>query len=112
MIGARAGCDRSWCRFSVCVCSATSPITLSAVNAASRHAIDLIERSRILEPQIKRLEAARVRLERDVRLLDAGDPDIVEELAIQVLGFARPGDRVIVPIGEVPASAGKSAPLR
>ena len=72
----------------------------------------LVERSRILEPQIKRLEAARVRLERDVRLLDAGDPDIIEELAIQLLGFARPGDRVIVSIGEVPASAGNSPSKR
>jgi hypothetical protein len=31
-----------------------------------------------------------------VRLIDAADPDIVEELAIEVLGFARPGDRVVV----------------
>ena len=72
----------------------------------------LVDRSRVLEPQIKRLEAARVRLERDVRLLDAGDPDIVEELAIQVLGFARPGDRVIVSAGEAPASPGNSPSSR
>ena len=57
----------------------------------------LIERSRVLEPQIARLEAARTRLERDVRLLNARDPDIIEELAIEVLGFARPGDRIVVP---------------
>ena len=56
----------------------------------------LIERSRQLEPEIERLEALRARLERDVRLLDARDPDIVEELAIEILGFARPGDRVVV----------------
>jgi cell division protein FtsB len=56
----------------------------------------LIERSRQLEPQIQRLEALRARLERDVRLLDARDPDMVEELAIEILGFARPGDRVLV----------------
>ena len=56
----------------------------------------LIERSRQLEPQIQRLEALRARLERDVRLLDTRDPDIVEELAIEILGFARPGDRVLV----------------
>jgi len=31
-----------------------------------------------------------------VRLLDAADPDLIEELAIEVLGFARPGDRVVV----------------
>ena len=56
----------------------------------------LIERSRQLEPEIERLEALRARLERDVRLLDVRDPDIVEELAIEILGFARPGDRVVV----------------
>jgi cell division protein FtsB len=58
--------------------------------------LQLIERSSMLEPRIRRLEAARARLARDVRLLDAGDPDIVEELAVEVLGFARPGDRVVV----------------
>jgi cell division protein FtsB len=56
----------------------------------------LIERSRQLEPEIERLEALRTRLERDVRLLDVRDPDIVEELAVEILGFARPGDRVVV----------------
>jgi cell division protein FtsB len=57
----------------------------------------LIERSRQLEPQIERLEAQRTKLERDVRLLNAGDPDLIEELAIARLGFARPGDRVLLP---------------
>jgi cell division protein FtsB len=57
----------------------------------------LIERSGQLEPQIARLEVLRARLERDVRLLDARDPDIIEELAISTLGFARPGDRVVLP---------------
>jgi cell division protein FtsB len=56
----------------------------------------LIERSRQLEPEIARLEALRSRLERDVHLLSARDPDIVEELANEILGFARPGDRVVV----------------
>jgi len=56
----------------------------------------LIERSRQLEPEIERLEAIRTRLERDVRLLDVRDPDIVEELAIEILGFARPGDYIVV----------------
>ncbi len=71
----------------------------------------LIERSRQLEPEIERLEAMRTRLEQDVRLLDAADPDIVEELAIELLGFVRPGDRVVVfpaepraiPSGRLPA---------
>jgi cell division protein FtsB len=56
----------------------------------------LIQRAGVLEHEIERLEAARARLDRDVRLLDAGDPDIVEELAIETLGFARPGDRLLV----------------
>jgi cell division protein FtsB len=56
----------------------------------------LIERSRQLKPEIARLEAIRTRLEREVRLLDAADPDIIEELAIELLGFARPGDRVVI----------------
>jgi cell division protein FtsB len=56
----------------------------------------LLERSLVLEPEIARLEAARVGLERDVRLINARDPDIIEELAIELLGFVRPDDRVIV----------------
>jgi cell division protein FtsB len=95
---------------------------LSALSYFAYHALNgkrglearhrLVERSRMLEPRIKRLEAARVRLERDVRLLDAGDPDIVEELAIQVLGFAWPGDRVIVSAGEASGPPGDSEPRR
>jgi cell division protein FtsB len=56
----------------------------------------LIERSRQLGPEIQRLEIVRAHLEQDVRLLNAADPDIVEELAIELLGFVRPGDRVVV----------------
>ena len=56
----------------------------------------LIERSRQLGPEIARLEVMRTRLEQEVRLLDAADSDIVEELAIGLLGFVRPGDRVVV----------------
>jgi cell division protein FtsB len=55
----------------------------------------LIQRAIVLESQIAVLEAAHARLARDVRLLEAGDPDVVEELAIDRLGFARPEDRVV-----------------
>jgi cell division protein FtsB len=72
----------------------------------------LVERSRLLEPQIKRLEAVRARLEREVRLLDADDPDIIEELAIQLLGFARPSDRVLVPVGDNSRPVSSPAPGR
>jgi len=68
----------------------------------------LIERSRQLEPEIARLEAQRASLEQEVRLLDAADPDIIEELAIEVLGFVRPGDRVVVFADET----AKPAPAR
>ena len=64
----------------------------------------LVERSRQLEPQIKRLEAERARLERDVRLLNAGDADLIEELSIELLGFVRPGDRVVVAPAPPPAA--------
>jgi cell division protein FtsB len=56
----------------------------------------LIQRAGVLESEIARLEAARARLARDVRLLEAGDPDLVEELAIDRLGFARPEDRLLL----------------
>ena len=55
----------------------------------------LIQRAGVLESEIERLEAARARVERDVRLLEAGDADLIEELAVERLGFARPGDRVV-----------------
>ena len=67
-----------------------------------RHGLEarsrLIERSRVLEREIKALEAVRVRLDREARLLDEGspDPDFVDELARQTLGFSRAGDRLIV----------------
>jgi cell division protein FtsB len=56
----------------------------------------LIQRASMLESEIANLEAARARLARDVLLLEAGDPDLVEELAVERLGFARPGDRVLI----------------
>jgi len=98
-----------------------SLVCLCALAYLAQHAIKgkrglearsrLIERSRVLEPQIARLEAARLRLERDVQLLNARDPDLIEELAIEVLGFARPGDRIIVPATPRtgPAGAGTAA---
>jgi cell division protein FtsB len=56
----------------------------------------LLQRAAVLEHEIERLKTERGRLERDVKLLDAGDADIVEELTIETLGFARPGDRIVV----------------
>ena len=58
----------------------------------------LIERSALLEFEIKSLEAVRANLQRDVALLtpDKPDPDIVEEIAREVLGFVDPRDQVVV----------------
>ncbi|HMN37806.1 MAG TPA: septum formation initiator family protein [Hyphomicrobium sp.] len=67
-----------------------------------RHGLDarsqLVERSTLLDFEIKSLEAVRTKLERDVALLspDKPDPDIVEEIARDVLGYVRPDD-VLVP---------------
>jgi cell division protein FtsB len=52
----------------------------------------------LLEFEIKSLEAVRANLERDVALLtpDKPDPDIVEEIAREVLGFVDPRDQVVI----------------
>jgi cell division protein FtsB len=50
-----------------------------------------------LEKEIARLEAERVRLARHVALLSAvpPDPDLVEEIAREMLGFGREGERTV-----------------
>jgi cell division protein FtsB len=57
----------------------------------------LIERSSLLEFEIKSLEAVQARLQRDVALLrpDLPHPDIVEEIARDVLAFAHPAEKVV-----------------
>lgn len=66
-----------------------------------RHGLEvrsrLIERSALLEFEIKSLEAVRAKLQRDVTLLspELPDPDIVEEIAREVLGFVDPNDRIV-----------------
>lgn len=81
-------------------CAATS--TYFAYHAAyGRHGLEarqrLIERAAILEFEIKGLEAARARLERDVALLTPELPndDLVEEIARDVLGYVRADDKII-----------------
>ena len=67
-----------------------------------RHGLEarsrLIERSGTLEREIRALETVRARLEREAALLNetAPDPDFIDELARQTLGFARAGDRLII----------------
>jgi len=68
---------------------------------SGRHGLEarsrLIERSTLLEFEIKSLEAVRAKLQRDVALLapELPDPDIVEEIARDVLGFVHPDDRIV-----------------
>ncbi len=67
-----------------------------------RHGLEarsaLIERSVLIEFEIRSLETVRARLRHDVALLnpDKPDPDLVEELARDVLGYVHPADRVAV----------------
>jgi cell division protein FtsB len=77
----------------------TAYFAYHAING--RHGLEarsrLIERSALLEFEIKSLEAVRAKLQRDVALLspDKPDPDIVEEVAREVLGFVNPDDTII-----------------
>ena len=72
-----------------------------------RHGLEarsrLIDRSAQLEREIGALEIVRSRLQREVALLDerSPNPDYIDELAREELGFALPGDRLIIerPVG-------------
>ena len=57
----------------------------------------LIERSALLDFEIKSLEAVRSKLERDVALLapELPNPDLTEEIARDVLGYVHPKDRIV-----------------
>jgi cell division protein FtsB len=57
----------------------------------------LINRSNVLEFEIRSLEAVRAHLARDVALLspELPAPDLVEEIARDVLGFSRPNDTIL-----------------
>ncbi len=57
----------------------------------------LIERAGLLEFEIKSLEAVRSKLERDVALLapELANPDMVEEIARDVLGYVHPRDLLV-----------------
>lgn len=58
----------------------------------------LVERTSLIEFELRSLEAVRSRLQRDVALLgsEPPHPDLVEEIAREVLGFAHPDDHIIV----------------
>lgn len=57
----------------------------------------LLERSALLDFEIKSLESVRSKLERDVALLSPELPnaDLVEEIARDVLGYVHPNDRIV-----------------
>lgn len=59
----------------------------------------LQERATLLEFEIKSLESVRSKLSRDVALLSPQkpDPDIVEEIARDVLGYVHPHDVLVAP---------------
>lgn len=66
-----------------------------------RHGLEarqrLIERSQLLEFEMRSLETVRARLARDVALLSPDQPnrDFVDEIARETLGFAHPSDNIL-----------------
>ena len=80
--------------------SSTAYFAYHAMNG--RHGLEarqkLSERASLLDFELRSLEAVRAKLERDVALLrpDLPHPDMVEEIAREVLGFARPEEVVLV----------------
>ena len=66
-----------------------------------RHGLEarnrLMERSTLLDFEIKGLESVRTKLRRDVALLSPEVPntDLVEEIARDVLGYVRSEDRIV-----------------
>jgi cell division protein FtsB len=67
-----------------------------------RHGLEarsrLIERASVLDTEIRALEAVRSRIDREIALLSESnpDPDFIDEIARDMLGFAKPGERIIV----------------
>lgn len=57
----------------------------------------LVERTSLLQFEIESLEAVRSKLARDVALLgsEPPHPDLVEEVARDLLGFVHPSDRIV-----------------
>lgn len=80
-------------------CSSTAYFAFHALNG--RHGLQarnqLMERSALLDFEIKSLETVRSKLERDVSLLapEVPNPDMVEEISRDVLGYVRATDRLV-----------------
>jgi cell division protein FtsB len=91
-----------WSRqLTVLLCCASTTGYFAYHTCTGRHGLEararLIERSNVLEFEIKSLEAVRAHLAADIALLspDTPDPDLVEEIARDVLGFSYPSDRIL-----------------
>lgn len=58
---------------------------------------NLQERLALLEFELKSLETVRGKLQRDIALLapENPHPDLVDEIARDVLGYVRPADRIV-----------------
>jgi cell division protein FtsB len=83
----------------ICLC-ALGYLGVHAVQG--RHGLEsrqrLLARSEVLSDDIRRFEVVRLGLARDAALLSAAtpDPDFIEELAGDILGFTRPGDQIVM----------------
>lgn len=62
----------------------------------------LLKRATVLRRELAGLEAVQARLEGEIALLadPNPDPDYIDELARDLLGFARPGDVIIATGGD------------
>lgn len=85
--------------FFVCLCLAAY---FGHHTIQGRHGLEarsrLISRASTLAEEIRALEVVRSRLERDVALLSETHPDadLIEDIARDMLGFARPNERILV----------------
>ena len=85
--------------FFVCLCLAAY---FGHHTIQGRHGLEarsrLISRASTLATEIRALEVVRSRLERDVALLSetAPDADLIEDIARDMLAFARPGERILI----------------
>lgn len=80
-------------------CSATAYFAYHAIYG--RHGLraraELSERSALLDFELRSLTTVRTKLEHDVALLtpELPNPDLVEEIARDVLGYVHPEDRIV-----------------
>jgi cell division protein FtsB len=98
----RQGETHSWLwQLLVLLCFAATTVYFAHHALEGRHGFKartrLIERSSMLEFEIRSLETVRSALARDAALLAAEppSPDLVDELARDILGYADPRDRIL-----------------